>query len=54
MWEEIEKDMIYTAGHTNATRRKKWSIVELEMNVIGERKELEQSRIRGKGRRKQR
>lgn len=38
--EEVEKDKIYVARHTNA-RRQKWSKVEFVVRVIGEKEEFD-------------
>lgn len=39
--EEIEKDRIYMARHTNAERRQKWSKVEFVVKVMGDKEEFD-------------
>uniref|UniRef100_A0ACD6A3Y8 Uncharacterized protein n=1 Tax=Avena sativa TaxID=4498 RepID=A0ACD6A3Y8_AVESA len=38
--EEIEKDRLYLAWQTNAARREKWSRVEFEVKVLGNKEEF--------------
>uniref|UniRef100_A0ACD5UFA8 Uncharacterized protein n=1 Tax=Avena sativa TaxID=4498 RepID=A0ACD5UFA8_AVESA len=39
--EEIEKDKVYKARHTNAARREKWSRVEFEVRILGDKEEFD-------------